>query len=182
MAGPVNLWRTHDLEYLCAAALSAGKFLLAAAAGSYLTTSALLKGFGCAGHVSRTIPVLLQCEGRRQLLRALVDTGNNLTDPITGAPVLLVDRTGAQRLFPKGLCPEDASLAAPAAALAQLSEVWDATRLRLLPYRAVGVSSGLLLALRVDGIEADGQPFPGNLIAVMPGELEPDIHALIGAA
>lgn len=182
MAESVNLWRTHDLEYLCAAALSAGKFLLAAAAGSYLTTSALLKHSGRTGHIKRTVTVLLKCEERRQLLRALVDTGNNLTDPLTGAPVLLVDRTGAKRLFPRGLCPGDASLSAPAEALSQLSAAWDTTRLRLLPYRAVGIPSGLLLAVRVDCIEADGQRFPGNLIAVMPGELEPNIHALIGAA
>lgn len=158
--------------------ISGGQLLLAAAAGCYLLGSALLRAVDLPRR--RTVPVLLRCEERRCLLRALVDTGNTLQDPATGAPVLIVDHTGAKRLFPTGLCPTQEQLRHPEQAISHLASVWDSSRLRLLPYSAVGVDSGLLLAVRLDSIEAGGKPFPGRLAAVMPGTLEPDIHGLIG--
>lgn len=169
-ADTLNLLATPEL----------GKLLLAAAAFGYLTASTLLNAFGKAQRQARTIPVLLECEGRKQLLRAMVDTGNCLTDPLDGRPVLVVDAAAAKRIFPDGLCPDDAILRSPAQSLGQLSESWEPSRLRLISYRSVGVPHGLLLAVRLDRIEADGRAFPGQLAAIIPGTLEPGIHGLVG--
>lgn len=157
-----------------------GKLLLVVAAGGYLLAAGWLRTFDRRSRRGRTVSVMLWCEGRCQLFRALVDTGNTLTDPVTGAPVLVADQTVADRLFPKGRGPTGEELHRPPQTLERLSEEWDGTRLRLLTYRSVGVENGLLLAVRADKIEVNGKSFPGKLVALMPGVLEEDVHGLIG--
>ena len=157
-----------------------GNVFLVLAAGSYLLASAWLRTFDRGRRGGRRVSVLLWCEGRCQLFRALEDTGNTLTDPVTGAPVLVADQTVSAYLFPKGIDPTEEELRRPAQTLERLSAQWDGTRLRLLTYRAVGVDHGLLLAVRADKIEVEGKPFPGKLVALMPGVLEEDVHGLIG--
>lgn len=160
-----------------APALSANGLLLGAAA-CCLTVSTLLRAREAA--VGRTVSVLLRCEGRSSVVRALVDTGNTLRDAVTGERVLIVDERAAQRLFPPGVCPTGEELRHPERALERLAGEWDARRLRLLPYRAVGVERGLLLAVRADDVRAAQGGGPGRLVALMPGVLEGGCHGLIG--
>ena len=89
------------------------------------------------------VPVTLQRSGRAVRLTALRDSGNTLCDPISGAPVLTVYWQAARRLLPDGLALTKEDLAVPAALALRLREESP----RLIPYRAVGVASGLLLAL-----------------------------------
>ncbi len=160
------------------ATVSDGKLLLLCAAGEYLLVSL---GARLPGHQSkRTVPVLLTCEGRRVFLRALVDTGNLLRDPLTGNPVLIAERQAAARLFPRHCAPTEQELCHPAACLEQLSQRWTPSRLRLVPYRAVGTERGLLLAVRVDEMEVDGVLHGSRLVAVTPGRLGDSYHGLIG--
>lgn len=75
-------------------------------------------------------------------LTALQDTGNTLTDPLTGQSVLIVDAAAAQVL--SGLT--QAELKMPAQTLMNHPD----KKLRLVSFRAVGNDSGLLLAGRYD--------------------------------
>lgn len=85
------------------------------------------------------------CYGENcQSILALRDTGNTLRDPITGEPVLVVDGSVGQRLT--GLT--QAQLRAPLETLARR----PIPGLRLIPYRAVGQSGGMLLGLRLDKV------------------------------
>ncbi len=81
-------------------------------------------------------------------LTALLDTGNTLRDPITGASVLVAGPDTARNLV--GLSPEQ--LASP------LQSMTDVPGLRLIPYRSVGQEGGILLAIRPDQIRIDGHP------------------------
>lgn len=75
-------------------------------------------------------------------LTALRDTGNTLKDPVTGEQVLVAGAdVGAELL---GLTEEQ--LRRPVETLSSGA----VTGLRLIPYRAVGQSGGLLLAVRLD--------------------------------
>ena len=76
-------------------------------------------------------------------LTALRDSGNTLCDPISGAQVLTVYWQAARRLFPAELSLTAEDFAAPATLALRL----QAEAPRLIPYRAVGIRSGLLLAL-----------------------------------
>lgn len=106
----------------------------------------------------RTVTVSLN--GRRATLTALVDTGNTLTDPMTGQGVPVAEGDALAELL-----PPQADCRCPAQCFPSLP---DPAKFRLLPYRSVGVDGGLLLAVRADALEVDGKPIPNRLIALSP--------------
>ncbi len=116
--------------------------------------------------------------GERQVeLTALLDTGNTLTDPASGRPVLVAEGERVAHLFPADHRP------GPAAALARLGTGEWSRRFRLLPYRSVGVERGLLLAVRADALELNGRDRGPVLVALSPTPVSDGggYQALIGA-
>ena len=93
--------------------------------------------------------VNLTIGGSTYVLRAFVDSGNGLREPVTGKPVILVDETGASKL------PFKAS---------DMKE-----RYRIVPYRAVGISAGSLEAVRTDEIIFGEHKIRGAYIAFYQG-------------
>lgn len=112
----------------------------------------------------------LQLGERSLSCSALRDTGNSLSDPATGEPVLVARWQLAARLLPE-LGLSRAQFEDPAALALRLSLERPELRVRLIPYRAVGTEGGLLLALRLDRITRDGKPSPLRLAAFSPTEL-----------
>ena len=98
----------------------------------------------------------LALDGRSVELTALRDTGNTLTDPVAGIPVLVAEGALLLPLLPPGTLMAG-ELADPVACMERLRDGPLAGRVRLLPYRAVGVERGLLLALRPDGLWVNGE-------------------------
>lgn len=86
--------------------------------------------------------------GQTIRLRALYDTGNTLTDPITGRPVLIVAPEIAWELYGLTL----AQLSEPIVTIEQV----QISGLRLIPYRSVGQSAGMMLAVVPDNVRIDG--------------------------
>lgn len=129
------------------------------------------------------VPAILTFGGRRIALTALVDTGNTLTDPITNRPVMVAEGDKLTGLFPPGAAPTQEDLLNPAAALERLAEKTGKGRYRLLPYRAVGVECGMLLALRTDGVKVGKEDYGGILVGFSPNRLSDGggYSALVGA-
>lgn len=112
----------------------------------------------------------LELAGRRLRCTALRDTGNTLTDPLTGEPVLVARWQVAARLLPEqGLTR--AQFEDPGALLVRLGTARPELRVRLIPFRAVGTAGGLLAALQPERITEDGKPSPARLVAFSPTEL-----------
>lgn len=100
------------------------------------------------------------CYGHRiHRMTALVDTGNLLTDPVTGQSVLIVGPQIAKDLF--GLTTQQ--LEDPVCTMTQCAVVG----LRLIPYRCVGKGSGMLLAANFDSVLVNGKQ-TGRLVAFSP--------------
>ncbi|MCQ2442603.1 MAG: sigma-E processing peptidase SpoIIGA [Oscillospiraceae bacterium] len=158
-----------------------GFLLLLCGAGEYLLVSVL--SLRPIGQKTALVPVLLTCEGRAVLLRALVDTGNLLRDPLTGESVLIADYDGVAPLFPAEHRPKAEAFQHPDQLLTQLSQQWSAAHPCLLPYRAVGTDQGLLLAVRVDRMEVEGTVSQNRLVAITaaPLSLNGRYHGIIGA-
>lgn len=108
----------------------------------------------------------LTLNSRTCRLTVLMDTGNTLTDPLTGKPVLVAEGGRLAPLFPPGKCPNGEELRDPVAALTARSG--DGLKWRLLPYRAVGVDRGMLLALRIDKAVIGGEDRGPILVALSP--------------
>ena len=145
------------------------KLVLLSAAGCYVLLILALRGVGRHTAASgELVPVRLELDGRRAELTALVDTGNTLSDPASGQPVMVAEGEALGGLFPPdgGLTRGD--LLDPAGAVERLGTGRWRGRFRLLPYRAVGVERGLLLVLRVDRAVLAGRDRGPQLVALSP--------------
>ena len=159
------------------------KIVLLSAAGCYGALTLLFQRTGrhtaAAGELR---PVRLTLGERQVSLIALVDTGNTLTDPATGRPVLVAEADCVEELLPPGIRPSPADLRDPAGALERLEDPWR-RRFRLLPYRSVGVDRGLLLAVRVDQVQVGEEDRGPMLAALSPTPVSDGggYRALLGA-
>ena len=146
-----------------------GRLLVLLAGAVYGAARLLLDRF--ARHRGRELVCLgLELGGRSLRCTALRDTGNTLTDPATGEPVLVACWQVAARLLPE-LGLSRAQFEDPGALLIRLGESVPELRLRLIPYRAVGTRGGLLPALMPDRITEDGRPSSARLVAFSPTPL-----------
>lgn len=132
-----------------------------------------LYGFHGSRFRRRFVPVELRCGEKIAKLQGLYDTGNSLRDPITGRQVLVVGADVADRLT--GLTPTQ--LARP------VETVGAIPGLRLIPYKTVGQSAGLMLAMQLKDTRI-GKWKGSTLVAFAPQVLDEagTYQALIGGA
>ena len=84
-------------------------------------------------------------------LNALLDTGNNLKEPITKKPVIIVEFFAIKPILPEKLKiifyekQEDN--------LEKLLELGHSVDLRLIPFKSVGKENGLLIGTKIDKLE-----------------------------
>lgn len=122
----------------------------------------------------RIIPVKLEMFGKTVAMKALHDTGNTLRDPITGCRILVAGPDVAELLL--GLSIRE--LQDPAGTMASSQK----PGLRLIPYRAVGQSCGLLLGISVKNAKI-GKNRENIVVAFTDrgiGEGQDEFNALIG--
>ena len=114
------------------------------------------------------VPIRLSLAGRHLELTALVDTGNTLTDPVSGQPVMVAEGESLGALFPADHRPGHSDLLDPAGGMERLGTGTWRGRFRLLPYRSVGTAGGLLLAVRVDEAVCGRGKLGPMLVALSP--------------
>lgn len=146
------------------------KLILLSAAGCYAAITLLFSRAARHGGMGQRdiLAARLKLEGREMTLPTLVDTGNTLTDPITGQPVMVAEGHRLAPILPGGRVFSEAELKSPADTLEQLAQSVGGRRFRLLPYRAVGVQCGMLLALRMDSVQVGERDYGGILVALSP--------------
>lgn len=143
-----------------------GAFFLAGGA-CYGVLSLLFRGdarHAAAGQLCRGA---VERQGRRAELTALLDTGHTLTD--NGRPVL-IGELGALRAIWSGeewAALQELERQGSAACLEKLAAVSPGA-FRLLPYRAVGVSAGMLLCCRAERLVLDGKDQGPVTVAISP--------------
>lgn len=133
---------------------------------AWFTVSIVFRRTGKAGGAS-TASVSVTCFGKTEVFTALVDTGNNLKDPVSGIGAAVFSQDKIMPLFPSEL-KKLISGKSPADAILSLSGTNYAGKFRLLPYTAVGVSGGMLLAVCPDDIAVNGVSVPGMVAAISP--------------
>ena len=131
-----------------------------AAASCYCLLTLAFRG-GARHEASELVRARIAYRGRSVTLTLLRDTGNTLTDPISGVGVPVV---GAQALGALFGSEATAALSDPDRAIAWAQRAG----MTLLPYRAVGVTQGILPAFRCDAMSVDGAALGPRLIALSP--------------
>ena len=126
----------------------------------------LLSRFRSRWDGSKKARVRLVLGGREASFPALIDSGNSLRDPATGAGVLIVSPRALRPLFPgsdallEGLSPVELL-----EAQGQLPGL--AGRLRLIPFRSLN-GEGLLPLFRPDALYVDQKKCEDLLVAISP--------------
>jgi len=112
----------------------------------------------------QTVRVELVLDERSTKFLALVDSGNCLTDPVSGAAVMIVSPRALKPLFPGQremlTISDPVELAARAALCPELKG-----RFRLLPYKNLS-GEGLLPVFRPDAVMVQGKLRPGLLVGI----------------
>lgn len=97
---------------------------------------------------SKTVDLGIVNNDINKRLRALIDTGNSLKDPITGNPVVVVDMEYILDLIPS----EIMDIVKNKKDLSYITDSEIVKRLRIIPYSALGVENGILMGYKVDFI------------------------------
>ena len=148
------------------ARLNWGVFFLGGG-GCYVLLSLVFRGGARHALAGQLLPVSVTVGERRAKFTALLDTGHTLHDPVTGAPVLIAQAAALADLWTAEQRGKLSTLAETGAAQC-LAALGEPGRWRLLPYRAVGVSGGLLLCFRADGVQVDGRDLGPLTVALSP--------------
>lgn len=87
---------------------------------------------------------------KHQNIKALIDTGNNLKDPISGDPVIVVYYKALKDLLPNDLYQNlNISKSYEDFVKCILNSKYK-NRIRVIPYNAIGISNGLITGIKID--------------------------------
>ncbi|MDR2664668.1 MAG: sigma-E processing peptidase SpoIIGA [Oscillospiraceae bacterium] len=139
----------------------------------YAALSVAMRGSARSGAESYAT-LTIRLSGKELRIRALLDTGSSLRDPMTGSRVIVIGAQEIKPLFPHRVSRVLSGMREGGAARAveELGAQGSADmRFVLVPYSAVGVAGGLLPAFRPDAVEVDGAARSGMLIAVSPNSV-----------
>ncbi len=100
------------------------------------------------------VSVVLHLGNKTARFNALVDTGNSLTDPLTGYPVIVVEAESLKEILPQPIYESVASnnIEKVAQCLVPDSENGFSKRVHLIPYKSIGRENGMLTGFRPDNI------------------------------
>ena len=110
-------------------------------------------------------------DGKAATLSVMLDTGNMLTDPLTGHPVIIAEKSAL-----KGIVPMSVDLSDPIAMSQHINGV------RLIPFKSLGCENGLLAGFKPDKVCADCDISENITIAIASGSLSKsgEYNALAG--
>lgn len=111
------------------------------------------------------IEVMIEIAGVTYRFKGLIDSGNQLYEPITKIPVMLVSIKGRIKEFPDSLVKIAENSEEIILGNYDVSAEWN-SRLRIIPYKVVGQDHQLIIAIKPDKITLEKN---GQFIAVEKG-------------
>lgn len=99
------------------------------------------------------LPVRVFCGKKELNFTGLIDTGNSLTDPLTGAPVIVINKEEVVSLISEDIQKELLDNEDPLQIMDIFSKSEIGHRIRVLPFSDLGQEHGLLIGVRPDLIE-----------------------------
>ena len=110
--------------------------------------------------------ITIEFEGRFKTLRAMIDTGNLLKEPLSGNPVVVVEKQELVDIVPIKILEVTEKIITGQYDL-NLSEY--ASRFRVIPFTSLGKENGLLLGLKIDNLHFEYDEQESNIKNVIIG-------------
>jgi stage II sporulation protein GA (sporulation sigma-E factor processing peptidase) len=102
-------------------------------------------------HFDQIVDVVICIDSLNLRLKGLIDSGNQLYDPITKSPVLIIDTTKTADFFPESIIQQSKNIELLGSNEDNEAHKWE-SRIRIIPYRGVGQDHQFLLAIKPDKI------------------------------
>jgi len=118
----------------------------------------------------KLLEIEISRRGQRVSFMGLLDTGHSLTDPVSGGGVLVAELDAVAALFSPAAVKllRGPRMAFPVELFSDLQALSDGLGFYLIPYTAVGVQNGFLLAFRPDSVQIEGKEKQGVSVAISP--------------
>ena len=138
----------------------------------------LISAYRAKLHTRRTVEVSIRFLGRSGRFRALVDSGNCLTDALSGADVLIVRASALRDIFRENAAVLEIS--DPVEFISALDNFPELRgKFRLVPYSALG-GGGLLPVFRAEELSINGKTAASRLCGIAPELLGDGFDAITG--
>lgn len=115
--------------------------------------------------------IRISVHGKEQEITALHDTGNTLRDPVGGQPVLVMEDTVMEGQWDDPIAGVMRQQVSPEEKIARLHQAGVGCGFSLLPFRSVGMASGLLLAVRSDYVQVGKATYRKAWVALTPNSV-----------
>ena len=100
-----------------------------------------------------TCTIDIQIEGKKENIKAIIDTGNFLKEPITGKRVIIVEKESVKNIISENILN---NLEEIINGSMQVEEKY-LSKIKLIPFSALGVENGLLLGIKPDSVNINYQ-------------------------
>ncbi len=113
--------------------------------------------------------IKIEIEEKTLDLKAMLDTGNLLKDPISGMPVVVVEKNSLYSILPTKLLDNIEKLIGGEgeSLLDQIEEKEYLSRFRMIPFSSIGKQNGLMLGFKADKVvieKEEGECVQNNII------------------
>ncbi len=132
--------------------------------------------------------ITIKMEGKTLSLNAMLDTGNLLKEPITGMPVIVVEKDELYSIIPTNVLEHIEELLGGDnySICDKVEEKEYLTKFRVIPFSSIGKQNGLMLGLKADEVVIEKEEFfierDDVIIGIFPHKLgkSSNYAALIG--
>lgn len=98
--------------------------------------------------------VKIKIDGKEKIVNTMVDTGNMLKEPITGTPVVVVEKVTLYDLIPKEILNNtDAILGGDFEKIPESIKKEYINKLKIIPFSSLGKQNGMLVGIKPEKVE-----------------------------
>ena len=100
--------------------------------------------------------IKFKIDGKEIETKAMIDTGNLVKEPITNAPVIIVESTLLEEILPKEIINNlEEILSGDLSKISEKNQEKYISKLRCIPFKSLGKENGMLLGIKIDGVEIE---------------------------
>ena len=110
--------------------------------------------------------ITIEFKNKHKTIKAMIDTGNLLKEPLSGSPVVVVEKEELLEIIPQEILNNAEKIILGECEI-NLDEY--ASKFRVIPFTSLGKENGLLLGLKIDNLQIDYDDQETNITNAIVG-------------